>query len=96
MAHNAVAPRNGGRSESIFQLPVAPPLSWCAWIHFGSRKNPNPEKCSKMPQNPRHPVHDVLGSAYFLRIISYLKAAIKSDALQAFMHLAVQAVEPVS
>jgi hypothetical protein len=28
MTQNAIAPRNGGRNESTFQLQAAPPLSW--------------------------------------------------------------------
>ncbi|HEY4759064.1 MAG TPA: hypothetical protein VIH42_00645, partial [Thermoguttaceae bacterium] len=31
-----------------------------AWIRFESRKNPKPEKCSKMPQNPTRQVHALL------------------------------------
>ena len=31
-----------------------------AWILFESRKNPKPEKCSKMLQNPQRPVHALL------------------------------------
>jgi hypothetical protein len=29
MRGNVIAPRNGERTESPFQLPAAPPLSWC-------------------------------------------------------------------
>jgi hypothetical protein len=29
IAHNAAAPRNGGRIKSAFQSRAAPPLSWC-------------------------------------------------------------------
>jgi len=32
-----------------------------AWTMLGSRKNPKPEKCSKMPQNPQRQVHPEQG-----------------------------------
>jgi len=32
-----------------------------AWILFGSRKSPKPEKCLKMPQNPTRQVHALFG-----------------------------------
>jgi hypothetical protein len=31
---------------------------------LGAGKNPKPEKCSKMPQNPTRQVHALLGSFY--------------------------------
>jgi hypothetical protein len=31
------------------------------WTLLESRKNPKPEKCLKMPQNPQRPVHAMLG-----------------------------------
>jgi len=35
-----------------------------AWILSGSRENSKPEKCLKTRQNPRRPVHAVLGGFY--------------------------------
>jgi len=37
-----------------------------AWTRFGNRKNPKPEKCSKMPQNPTRQVHPEHGRAPIL------------------------------
>ena len=33
-----------------------------AWKMLGSRKNPKPEKCLKMPQTPTRRVHALLGN----------------------------------
>jgi hypothetical protein len=58
-------PENFARVAQRFALPAC---GW-AWTLFGSRKNPKPEKCSKMPQNPTRQVHALLGSGFDIRII---------------------------
>ena len=51
----AFLPTARGREERL----ALPACGW-AWILFGSRKNPTPEKCLKMPQNPTRQVHALL------------------------------------
>lgn len=65
----------------IFYLATAsqrfalPACGW-AWILFGSRKSPKPEKCLKMPQNPTRQVHAVLCRFYFARLSRLIDSTI--------------------
>ena len=44
-----------------------------AWTLFGSRKNPKPEKCLKIAQNPQRPVHALFGGVLILNIMQWTK-----------------------
>jgi hypothetical protein len=52
-----------------------------AWILFGSRKNPKPEKCLKMPQNPTRQVHALLGNHEPTKTLAIKKAQSHTDKL---------------
>jgi hypothetical protein len=51
---------------------------------FGSRKNPKPEKCLKMPQTPTRPLHALLGA-----LTESKTRSLKKDAT------AVQIIQPI-
>jgi hypothetical protein len=54
------------RENHFFEFGEAPNgeryRGWVGWILFGSRKNPKPEKCLKMPPNSTRQVHALLGA----------------------------------